>query len=158
MKSSTWAERTLVARLRFTALSLLIPLLAGCTAVRFEGVEGRIQLSPDQVMASGFEQGGTVVWGGRILAVDNFEDGTELQILAFPLSGGNVPNTGKSSEGRFVAYFQGFLEPVDYAAGRYVSLAGELQGVVEGQVGESKVRFPLVQTSRIHLWPKDKNP
>jgi len=138
-------------------LVLAAAVLTGCTSVKFEGADVSVRLTPDQVLAAGGRQGGTVIWGGRILAVDNYADGTELQVLALPLSSGNVPRVKASSQGRFVAYYPGFLEPVDYAPGRYVSLAGELQGLVEGQVGDRPVKFPLVQSSQIHLWPADVN-
>lgn len=160
MRSATLGPDRAVRPLRATLGWLLLlagAVLAGCTSVKFEGAAPSVRLTPDQVLAAGGQQGGTVIWGGRILAVDNYADGTELQILALPLTGGNVPRVNASSQGRFVAYYPGFLEPVDYAPGRYVSLAGELQGLVEGQVGDRPVKFPLVQSSQIHLWPADAN-
>jgi outer membrane lipoprotein len=66
-----------------------------------------------------------------------------------------VPDVNASSVGRFVAWYPGYLEPEDYAPGRYVSLAGRLDGRVEGSVGETPIVLPYVRTTQVHLWPRD---
>lgn len=140
---------------RVSAALLFLLILAGCTSVKFQGTEQAIQITPRLAAEAGDTLSGTVVWGGRIVAIQNLENGTEFQVLAVPLNGKNVPQTGEVSIGRFIAFYDGFLEPEDYAPGRFVSLAGQLDGTVEGSVGEAPVRFALVRTAQVHLWPRD---
>lgn len=130
-------------------------LLAGCASVKFEGAEQSLGFTPQQVAQATAPVQGTVVWGGRIVAIENLEEGTEFQVLAVPLNGSNVPQLDETSIGRFIAVYPGFLEPEDYAPGRYVTLAGRLDGTVDGTVGESPVRYALVRTAQVHLWPRD---
>lgn len=144
--------------------SILIPgllalSLAACTAVEFEGAESRISATPRELSAASGSIdgtiGGTVVWGGRIVALENQAGGTEFQVLAVPLKRGNVPRIGEGSVGRFIAWYPGFLEPEDYSPGRWVTLAGTLEGRVAGSVDGRPVRYPYVYTGQIHLWPQD---
>lgn len=134
---------------------VLTGLLAGCASVKFEGTETALDVTPRLAAEAGASLQGTVVWGGRIVAIQNLEYGTEFQVLAVPLNGSNVPQVDEVSTGRFIALFDGFLEPQDYAPGRFVTLAGQLDGTVEGSVGDAPVRFALVRTSQVHLWPRD---
>ena len=145
---ATWVYKGLLAR-------LLLVLIAGCVSVKFEGAESPLELTPEQVIAAGGDPSAKVVWGGRIVAIENLPDGTEIEVLAVPLTGGNVPKLNHGTQGRFVAFYPGFLEPLDYAPGRFVSLAGQLDGLVDGWVGEQPMQFPMVQTSQVHLWPAD---
>ncbi|MEJ2289624.1 MAG: Slp family lipoprotein [Deinococcales bacterium] len=143
---------------RRTRAILLVPLLmivAACTSVEFENTADRLPWSPRDVAGASGSVSGTVVWGGRIVAIENLREGTEFQVLALPLDSGNVPDVDASSIGRFIAYYPGYLEPEDYAPGRYVSLAGRLDGRVEGSVGESPILLPYVRTAQVHLWPRD---
>jgi outer membrane lipoprotein len=133
---------------------LLTGLLTACTTVEFEGSGDRIDYSPRQVVEASGPVDGTVVWGGQIVAIENYAAGTEFHVLAVPLRSTNEPRIGERSIGRFIAYYPGFLEPEDYAPGRWVTLAGELDGTVEGAVDEHPMRFPYVRTAQVHLWPR----
>ena len=148
--SSTGPE----ARLWALLLGVML-LLGGCASVEFEDTADRLPWTPRDVAGASGSVSGTVVWGGRIVAIENLSDGTEFQVLALPLNSGNVPDVDASSVGRFVAWYPGFLEPEDYAPGRYVSLAGRLEGRVEGSVGDTAILLPYVRTAQVHLWPRD---
>lgn len=136
-------------------LLVLLTVVGACVSIEFEGQEEAIAIYPLDVERMGIEQG-MVVWGGQIIGVHNSEEGTELQVLAYPLDGGNAPKVDYDSVGRFVVYYPGYLEPLDYAPGRWVSLAGELDGWVLVEHREDYKRsVPAVQSAQIHLWPKD---
>jgi outer membrane lipoprotein len=140
---------------RVHSLLLAVLLISGCSSVQFEGEESAMELTPQDVANATAPIQGSVVWGGRIVAIENLADGTEFQVLAVPLDGGNVPQIERPSIGRFIVVYPGFLEPQDYAPGRFVTLAGQLDGVVEGSVGEVNLMMPLVRSSQIHLWSQD---
>jgi outer membrane lipoprotein len=148
----------MAAPLRLLGLLVGLAILAvACTRVTFEGTEHRLIADPqDLADLDPAELRGVVVWGGRILEIENFASGTELLVLAVPLSQGNVPRTDERSVGRFVAVHSRYLEPLDFAPGRYVSLAGHLDGVTEAwQLEGRAVAMPQVAVNQIHLWPRD---
>jgi outer membrane lipoprotein len=130
---------------------------SACTSVKFADTENRLEVSPQELTGMDPESlTGTVVWGGRILETANLATGTELLVLAVPLSGGNVPRVDGQSLGRFIAVHPGYLEPLDFAPGRYVSLAGRLGGISDAWEFEGDpVALPVVDIRQIHLWPRD---
>jgi outer membrane lipoprotein len=147
------------ARYRFCLTSLWIMVsLAACTSIRFEGTEDRLQVLPRDLMSDGVPvPRGTVIWGGRILEIVNFEEVTEILVLAYPLTTGNVPRVDEESVGRFVIRFEGYLEPLDFTPGRYLSMAGQLQGKSDEWAYEgTSVELPLVRSKQVHLWPRDQ--
>ncbi|WP_191621278.1 Slp family lipoprotein [Marinihelvus fidelis] len=127
--------------------------LSACTTVQFDGTEDRLQVYPTDVGKNGVPTQGVVVWGGQVMALTNSEEGTILQILAVPIDSGNVPQPDSRSVGRFIAFYPGFLEPRDYGEGRWVTLAGDLDGLADAQVGEYVMSVPYVKVRQIHLWP-----
>jgi outer membrane lipoprotein len=100
----------------------------------------------------GFE-GATVVWGGVIASVSNMADGTRLEIVSRPLGRDKRPVSGDRSDGRFRAFFPGFLDPQVYARLREVTVRGQVTGVTDGVVGAFPYTFPQVDAAAVHLWP-----
>jgi len=96
-----------------------------------------------------------VLWGGMIMSTKNLPQKTEIEVLAFPLDDQNRPEAQATATTRFIADHTGYLEPVDYARGRWVTLTGVVQGARAGKVGEAPYDFPVVQTDGLYLWPKD---
>lgn len=140
--------------MRWLVLTAVLGLLAACTSVEFEGAEQALDIYPRDVDELGVESG-TVIWGGRIVATTNLENSTELQVLAYPLTGGHAPKPEQRSVGRFVVSVPEFLEPLEFAPGRFVSLAGQLQGMTLVSEGEYDRSVPLVQSTQVHLWPRN---
>ena len=129
-------------------------LNSACTNVVFEGTGNRVRMTPEQILATGKDIAGVIVWGGRVLSVNQGADWTDLEVLAFPLDGANSPRTDKMPIGRFVASYPSELEPLQVIPGHVITLAGELQGFRQGQVGEAVYQFPAVVTTRVHLWSR----
>ena len=130
-------------------------LLAGCSSKPVLPTEGaNKELTAKQVVDAG-EQfiGSRVLWGGVIVSSANLEGRTRLEILAYPLDSDLRPLTGKQAGGRFLAYHKGYLETVDYSAGRHVSVVGKLTTTEEGKLGEHRYRYPAVESEQLHLWP-----
>lgn len=95
-----------------------------------------------------------VLWGGVIINSRNVEQGSELEVLAYPLTRNLKPNTEKGTLGRVLAFSDGYLETLDYAAGRVVTLVGTVKGTDERLVGDAKYIYPVVVIAQIHLWPE----
>lgn len=125
---------------------------AACVNVVFEGTGNKLQMTPAQVLETGVEISGTIVWGGRVLSVNHSTDWIDIEVLAFPLDGANRPRINEMPVGRFVASFPGDLQPPQLNQGQLLSLAGELQGFRQGQIEDVVYQFPAVMTTRIHIW------
>lgn len=99
---------------------------------------------------------GNVIWGGRIVAVHNLADRSEIEVLAFPLDRSQRPQVGDSGNGRFIAVMHGFVEPMDYPEGALMTLTGTLAGSRAGKVGEADYVFPLVTVDQAHRWTQQE--
>ena len=99
--------------------------------------------------------GSEVRWGGTIASVENRADDTVVQIVARELSDSGKPQADDRSSGRFMAVFDGFLDPVVYAQGRRLTVTGEIVGSRAQKVGEYEYRFPVVEVDAAYLWPQE---
>lgn len=134
---------------------LFAALLSGCASPAPKAVKepapgdirlGEVRGQPDKYV------GATVRWGGTIAAVDNHPEATSIEVVAYPLDGGGRPEETDASEGRFIARFQGFLDPAIYAPGRLLTVRGVLEKSVTRPIGDYPYRYPLVNVAAHHLW------
>jgi outer membrane lipoprotein len=138
-------------------LLLLLTLLLGACASgpRYptEGVE--LALTPQQAIAEeGIMHGKTILWGGMIINSTNLKSQSRLEILAYPLDSNQFPQTDSAPMGRFLVFKSGYLETVDFAPGRLVTVRGPLSGIQRGKVGETNYTYPLVRAQNLYLWPR----
>ena len=136
---------------------LLLSLISGCASVKFDTGERQVaKITPSQALSlTGSND--AVIWGGRIVSIRNLQDVTEIEILSYPLSNGHVPKISRQPGIRFLAVYRGYLEPINYAPGRYVSLFGELIGDTNLMSGDHELLAPVVQVDQIHLWDANTN-
>jgi outer membrane lipoprotein len=112
------------------------------------------KLSYKQASADPNSYKGTPVrWGGVIIEVENEENHTLVQVLSYPLDYSGRPQSTKQSEGRFVVKSTEFLDPAVYKKDREITVAGELEGDIERQIGKKTVRLPLLSSMALHMWP-----
>ncbi|GAA0902978.1 Slp family lipoprotein [Rothia nasimurium] len=145
--------RTIIARLAIPA-SLLAMALAGCApAPIYKPTANTVAVPPAQV-AREPERYGTsdVIWGGRIVQVRNFNDHSEIEVLAYPLDSSQRPKANDSGNGRFIASMPGYVESLDFPAGGMVTVAGRLNGTRSANVGQAPYTFPLVSVNQSHVW------
>ncbi|MBN2297536.1 MAG: Slp family lipoprotein [Deltaproteobacteria bacterium] len=131
-------------------------LLAGCTSVIPRDVLSKVdepvsirdvQDHPDSFSAS------RVLWAGIILDIQNSKDHTIIEVLQKPSDYQGRPKAVDTSDGRFLARYNGFLDPAVYSEGREVTIAGELEGIKNLSIGEYAYTYPFVLVTEIHLWP-----
>ena len=141
-------------------LLLVSALLSGCAST---GAPEAIRQAPaGQPGVSEVQQeperfvGTTVRWGGTIIKVENRPDTTLIEVLARPLSSKGRPDADAGGEGRFVARFEGFLDPEEYARDRLLTVTGKIAGIRERPVGEYRYRYPLVIPDSFYLWPVEQ--
>lgn len=93
-----------------------------------------------------------VVWGGRVVALHNFTDHSEIEVLAYPLDSSQRPRVGQPATGRFIALMPGFVEPMNFPDGSLVTLHGTLVGTRGGNVGQAPYTFTVVRGAAVHRW------
>lgn len=134
------------------ALSCLT--LASCATPAFKDVTHVVALVPSDVQQSAARStGAEVVWGGRIISVENRETTTDVEVIAYPLDRDQQPIADAPTVGRFILVLPGFVEPFDYPVGRHLSVHGFVSGLRSGHVEEHDYVFPLLRASEVTVWP-----
>ena len=93
-----------------------------------------------------------VLWGGIILKTSNQAEQTQIELMAYPLDGRQRPRPHRDAHGRFLINHSGYLDPVDFAPGRAVTVSGSVSEIVVGLVGEAEYTYPTLQAKQLHLW------
>lgn len=136
-------------------LSLTLLALAGCASSVPKPIQDapqgapslpEVRTEPDRFVGS------RVRWGGSIAEVINREDATLVQVVAKDLSGGGRPYASDRSNGRFIARFDGFIDPAVFTQGRLLTVAGTVSGSMTLPIGEYAYRFPVVEVESHYLW------
>jgi len=112
-------------------------------------------LTPINVLADyPTHQSNRVIWGGIIVNIQNLEQNTLLEILAYPLGFDNEPDTEKTPIGRFVVEFPDYLGTMKYVNGQLITIAGPLLEIRKGTIGKARFNYPVITAEQLHLWPK----
>ncbi|BAN69978.1 Slp/YeaY family lipoprotein [endosymbiont of unidentified scaly snail isolate Monju] len=98
-------------------------------------------------------RGQVVRWGGEILSVHNRDDHTELVVLRRPLFDNAEPQPEGGEAKRFIARFEGFLDPAEWRPGQRLTVRGRLDGVQVLMVGDYPYAHPVVRAEASHRWP-----
>lgn len=145
--------RTLVRAWRVWIPMSALALAACAPAPIYKATPGTLAVLPSQVAASPGPYGnGNVIWGGSVIAVRNFPDHSEIEILAFPLDASQRPLVNAHGAGRFIALFPGYVEPFNYPGGALVTVSGQLNGSRSGMVDQAAYVYPLVNVAQSHVW------
>lgn len=139
------------------ALGLGLVFLSACSStpsLETRGVNRSLTV-PSVLAQEAQTNGERVLWGGVIVRSENLAQRTEIEVLAYPVGRDLRPNTHASSFGRFLIERAGYLETVDYAQGRTVTVVGTVAGIREGKVDRADYRYPVVAGEQLQLWPTE---
>ncbi|MCU7844262.1 MAG: Slp family lipoprotein [Candidatus Thiodiazotropha sp. (ex Monitilora ramsayi)] len=131
-----------------------ILILSGCASSPKVSTDADRSLTPKEAATSPASER-RLQWGGVIIESQNMADTTELQVLAYPLKSDGKPDVKATPNGRFIAQSQGYLETVNYAKGRQVTVTGKFSQVRTGEVGETPYEFPILTADEVVLWPEE---
>jgi outer membrane lipoprotein len=133
---------------------MAIALLAACAPPPIYKPDASvIAATPAQVAAAPDRfRNAQAIWGGRVVAVRNFPDHSEIELLDYPLDSSQRPRVKETAGGRFIALMPGYVESMDYPEGTLMTLRGTLDGVRAGKVGDADYTFPLVTVAQSHRW------
>ena len=136
----------------FIAFITLSLLLSACAASPFK-MEGINQsITPQQTLSNSALLNSKVIWGGILIETRNFENTSQVELLSYPLDSGGEPIRSAQPQGRFLLKYTGFLEPAQYASGRWLSVMGTVQTSEAGKIGEADYQYPVINGEQIHLW------
>ena len=101
--------------------------------------------------------GSIVIWGGVISKASSGPEGTSLLVIQTPLDSHGRPQTQKT-EGEFNAWTSESLDPRVYRKGLTITLAGEIDGVEEKNLGPMEYPRPVLRIIQVHPWEKKPLP
>ncbi len=132
-------------------------VLAGCASYpeQVRVADEATLVSFPATIKAGLTQG-PARWSGVIAKVQNNSQNTRLEIVYFPSGAHGRPLVEKNTEGRFVAYAKGFLDPVVYQSGKQVTVLGQLAPFEAGKVDQYQYSYPVIEASAVYLWPKQQ--
>jgi outer membrane lipoprotein len=140
--------------MKYSGLFLLLTLVAGCaskpSSISLAVVD---DVSLTQVRDDSDAYLGSVVrWGGVVTEVENRADETWIFLVSRALKDNDRPITDGQSEGRFIASFSGFVDPLVYKEGRPLTVVGIVESNTVRAIGEYDYSFPIVTVRDSHLW------
>ncbi|PWD66609.1 Slp family lipoprotein [Pectobacterium parmentieri] len=140
------------ARLSMIAAAAL--LLSGCVTVP-DAIKGTSPMPQDDLVrvmnAPQIYVGQESRFGGRVVSIRNEANKTRLEIASMPLDSGAKPLLDMPSEGRFIAYVNRFLEPVDFKD-QLVTVVGPIVGTEQGAIGDKPYRYVVIDAQGYKRW------
>ncbi|MFM2590472.1 Slp family lipoprotein [Vibrio sp. TBV020] len=138
---------------RWLILFATVAFLSACSSLPENLQSDNPNIVTDyQVWQSNSDTSNELRMGGLIADVQNLNDKTRIEVVNLPIGSSGKPDIGEEPEGRFVAYVEGFADPVTLSKGRLISLIGDSRGREEGKVGEYQYDFPVMDARGYHLW------
>jgi outer membrane lipoprotein len=139
---------------KYAGLAMLLLIGHGCASPASSISQAEVEdLSLLQVRDAGDTYvGSTVRWGGIVTEVENKADKTWVFLVDRALRNNEKPITDSSSDGRFIASFNGFIDPLVYKVGRPLTVVGSIEGSTVRAIGEYDYQFPIVTVRDSHLW------
>ncbi|MDC0611548.1 Slp family lipoprotein [Vibrio sp.] len=134
-------------------ISALALVLSGCVTMPTELTTTNPNVITDYSRWLKETPAGTQVrLGGVIASVTNLKNRTRIEVVNLPLTSAGRPNLNFEPQGRFIAYINGFIDPVTLSKGRLLSMLGTSQAPEESKVGEFNGQFPVMNVDSYHLW------
>ncbi len=154
-KSNTRSDAGMMSRTVTRCGALLgMLLLAGCVSVpdAIRGTSATPQMDLVRVMSSPSAYVGQESrFGGRVVEIRNEAKRTRLEIASMPLDDIGRPQLGAPSEGRFVAYVDGFLEPTEFS-NQLITVVGPISGAEQGKIGDRPYQFVVIRVQGYKRW------
>ena len=136
------------------AISFIILLITGCTHVvskETRDMSGKGIQIPLLFNDPDAYKGDTVILGGDIVISQNTPEGTYIEVVQKPLDYRGRPVQTDRSQGRFLVLHEGFLDNTIYSRGRYVTVAGVVQGRKVRPLGDTDYSYLFIKSREIHL-------
>ena len=138
---------------------IFIVFVAACTKgiskqarsqVTYTGDFSELQRNPDAYKDE------VVLLGGKIIDTKANAGSSEIVVLQLPLGGGDRPQVGDQSKGRFLIRSKQLLDPALYRKGMPITLVGRLVGNETRTIDEFKYNYPVIEPMEVKLWSENR--
>jgi outer membrane lipoprotein len=144
---------SLISKSRVFFLVAFSLMVMGCSSLPKELNAKSEQVVTDyQEWVDIVPDGGDVRLGGVIAKVTNLQDKTRVEVVNLPISSNGKPDINSEPKGRFVAYIDGYVEPLSFSEGRLVTFVGTSNGTEDGTIGDFPYTFPVMNVYNQRLW------
>lgn len=90
--------------------------------------------------------------GGKIVQATVLPNQTKVEVLSLPVSSmSGKPFVENQSDGRFIVYFNGFIDP-ENLKDRYITVGGVLKGTEQGKIEQADYTYLVIQPDKYRLW------
>jgi outer membrane lipoprotein len=104
-------------------------------------------------------KGKTVILGGIIISTRNSEEGTHIEVLQTPLDSRGRPKDTDYSYGRFIFFYEEYLDAAIFSKGKAVTVGGKVFGKTTRPLGDIEYTYPLIYAREVHIFgPKSTIP
>lgn len=112
----------------------------------------KLQADPDSCA------GKLLVLGGTIAQISTTQQGTLIEVVQKRLDSWGKPERTQRTGGRFLVLHPGYLDPMVYAPGRDITIAGEVQGAGSPLLGNTHYDYPVLLLKEHKLWGARERP
>jgi outer membrane lipoprotein len=153
--TTTWKPGSTARRRLFAAFLFLLPACVYHSVIP-EELETQVDWNlpfEHLVTNPAHYEGKMVCFGGEVLSARRLEQETRVEIFQLPLDGGDAPRGPRSfSQGRFLAYQRGFLDPAALPPRTRVTVVGVVRGPETAPLDESQYTFPAIELRHLIVW------
>jgi len=100
-------------------------------------------------------KGRTVILGGIIISTQNSDKGTHVEVLQTPLDYRGRPEDTDFSYGRFIIFYEEYLDAAIFSKGKAITVGGKILGKTTRPLGEIQYTYPLILAKEIHLFGQE---
>ncbi len=101
-------------------------------------------------------QGKLIILGGTITQYQAMRQGTLLEVAHKPLDYWGKPEHTRRMSGNFLVFHRGPLNPLAYAPGVDITIAGEVLGPDDPHLGKKQVDLPVILTHEHRIWSRER--
>jgi outer membrane lipoprotein len=104
-------------------------------------------------------KGKTVILGGIVVRTRNTDKGTYVEVLQTPLDSRGRPKDKDYSYGRFIFFYEEYLDAAIFSKGKSVTVGGKIFGTTTRPLGDIDYTYPLIYAREVHIIsPKSTSP
>ena len=90
--------------------------------------------------------------GGKVLTATALKNQTKIEVLSLPVASYSAkPVVDAQSDGRFIAYLSGFVDP-EAVKNQYISVLGILTEKQQGKIDQADYEYPVIQANAYKQW------
>ncbi len=102
-------------------------------------------------------KGKLFILGGIIVNTKVTKEGSLIEAIYVTVDSRGYLKNISASNGRFLALYKGFLDPLIFRQNREITLAGVFKGTRTGIIDEVSYTYPLFEIEEFYLWEEKRD-